>query len=170
MKPPRTDWMKFLADHPAMDIVRLADAQWDELLAALAERSLEEELQQKNRRTDDRVRYEWRVRSLIRTSQPGSREPQTYLVYTRNISRGGIGLIHGMFLHAGTGVVVMLRTRDGACVAISGLVRWCNHLHGRLHEVGVQFEQPIDLDRFLDVKPPSEEPAQEPVENPSDAV
>ena len=67
----------------------------------------------------------------------------------RNLSRGGISLLHNAFIHPGSAVSVSLPRLAGEAKEIPGVVKRCLHRRGVLHEIGVQFETPIDLREFL---------------------
>lgn len=79
----------------------------------------------------------------------------TYQVSTRNISAGGIGFIHDRELKRGTRATVALQPREGPGLILSARVAWCRPLpegagdDGVLFQVGVQFDQPVDVDPFI---------------------
>ncbi len=106
------------------------------------------------RRKSPRVPYRAtpRVTLTIESEQLGKR---TYALIPRNISRTGMSLLHGKFVYDGTPCVVGLKTLDGRMVQVRGKVAWCRLITGRIHEIGIQFEEPIDLGDFV---PPDEEP------------
>ncbi len=74
--------------------------------------------------------------------------PRAFLVCSRNLSRGGVGLLHGGFLHPGTWCQVRLRDLRGAEQTFTGRVAACRHVTGRVHEVGIRFEKPLEIDAF----------------------
>jgi len=67
----------------------------------------------------------------------------------RNLSKGGIGLLHGGFLHQGSMCRVWLPKLTGGTVEVQGVVTRCMHRRGAVHEIGVKFEAPIDLTQFI---------------------
>lgn len=67
----------------------------------------------------------------------------------RNISRGGISLLHNQFVHPGSLVVVSLPTLNGTMKEVMGSIKRCVHKKATLHELGVQFEEPVELREFL---------------------
>ena len=67
----------------------------------------------------------------------------------RNISRGGISLLHNQFVHPGSMVVVALPTLNGTVKEIVGTIKRCVHKKATLHELGVQFEEPVELRDYL---------------------
>ncbi len=74
----------------------------------------------------------------------------TTLAYVpRNISREGIGLLHSSFVYTGTRCVVFLPHPTRGQVAIPGAVTRCRHFKGKIHELGIKFDQPIDVREFL---------------------
>ena len=79
----------------------------------------------------------------------------TYQVSTRNISSGGIGFVHDRPLTRGTRATVALQPPAGPGLVLSGRVAWCRELDDAtadgqpLHQVGVQFDQPVDIDPFI---------------------
>lgn len=68
---------------------------------------------------------------------------------TRNISAGGIALLHSSYLHVGTRVIVEVPGIAIGLASLRGVVRACHHVSGRVHEIGIEFEQRIDLANFL---------------------
>lgn len=72
-----------------------------------------------------------------------------FLVCSRNLSAGGIGFIHGGFLHPGTECRLLLRRHDGSPMALAGQIAHCRHLSGRHHEIGIQFSEKIDPEGVL---------------------
>jgi hypothetical protein len=75
-----------------------------------------------------------------------------FIVRPRDVSASGIGFLHGSFLHPGRACVVALRTIDGEGVLVSGRVVRCRCVRGRIHDVGMHFDKPIDLDNFVGVR------------------
>lgn len=67
----------------------------------------------------------------------------------RNLSRGGVGLLHSAFVNAGVRVAVDLPRRAGGEVRVHGTVARCMHREGIVHEIGVQFDEPIAIREFI---------------------
>lgn len=67
----------------------------------------------------------------------------------RNLSRGGISLLHGGFLHAGSRCRVFLARSGGGSVEVRGEIKRCQHRRGTLHEIGVKFDRQINLREFV---------------------
>ena len=72
-----------------------------------------------------------------------------FLMFSRNLSAGGIGFIHGGFLHPGSECSLLLRRRDGSPMALVGQIAHCRHLSGRHHEIGIQFSEDIDPEEVI---------------------
>ncbi len=89
---------------------------------------------QQDRGTD---RKPWSVRLKVALhEQFGTRELQ---VRTLDLSPGGMAFQIDKFVHAGTRVSVTL---PGAKpIALQGVVRSCVHQSGRMHRVGIQFNE-----------------------------
>lgn len=73
----------------------------------------------------------------------------SYLVRPRNLSETGISFLHGSFLYPGTACSVTLKTIDGEQVLAGGRIVRCRCVRGRVHEVAVQFDSPIDIANFV---------------------
>lgn len=68
-----------------------------------------------------------------------------YVVYSFDLSEGGMGVLHGAFLHEGSSCVVKFKTEDGSPIAVEGRVVRCRLIKGRIHEVGIEFTSRQDL-------------------------
>lgn len=101
-----------------------------------------------DRRIEQRLRFSQQALLFVQIRHPGG-TAGNYLVRTRNLSRTGIGFLHGGFVYNGTSCTVALRTTDKTIVAIEGKVVRCNHVRGHIHEIGVHFDKPIRLGQFL---------------------
>jgi CheY-like chemotaxis protein len=79
---------------------------------------------------------------------PGGSEVSLRLA-CRNLSRGGVGVLHTSFLHPGSACLVELPNENGSVDRIEGMVARCMHRRGTLHEVGIKFKRQIDVSRFV---------------------
>lgn len=102
------------------------------------------------------ARHALSFRCVIRLAPPSQMQADhgTYLIHSRNLSAGGMGFVHDAPLHPGTRCTVGLSPEAGRGMIVPARVAWCRplaeHSHLRaLHEVGVQFDQPVDVDPFL---------------------
>ncbi len=96
----------------------------------------------------EHARMEYQVGDvLIAIKHPGKTVAR-YLVTSRNLSAGGMAFLHGGYLHTGTTCFVLLTDVHGAHVKLVGTVRACRHVSKSLHEVGLEFLEKIDPQRF----------------------
>jgi CheY-like chemotaxis protein len=109
-----------------------------------------EELPRSKSRKRTFTRLNYRKESIpITLCQPGGTEMQVQLA-SRNLSRGGISLLHNCFVYTGTICRVCLTDLTGKKVTLSGSVSFCSHRTGNLHELGVRFTSPIVLRAYID--------------------
>jgi CheY-like chemotaxis protein len=84
----------------------------------------------------------------MRVHHPGG--AATSLNYVpRNISREGVGLLHSSFMYPGTRCEVYLPHPSRGQVQVGGTIVRCRHFRGKIHEIGVRFDQPIDIRDYL---------------------
>jgi CheY-like chemotaxis protein len=67
----------------------------------------------------------------------------------RNLSRGGVGLLHNSYIHPGSRCVVELPNQAGKVDRVDGVVCRCIHRRGTLHEIGVRFNREVDVARYV---------------------
>lgn len=76
-----------------------------------------------------------------------------FCVACRNISRGGMSVLHSAYMHVGTKCRVRLEhLRDGP-QWIDAQVVQCRHVTGRAHDVGLRFTQEVDVSNFIRIDP-----------------
>lgn len=71
------------------------------------------------------------------------------IVATRNLSQGGVSILHSNFMYNGTNITVDLINNIGEIVPRHGTVTRCIHRGGRIHEIGIKFDDEIRLRDFL---------------------
>jgi CheY-like chemotaxis protein len=130
-----------------IDALRLTDAQRQALFSNMEDwvgdyRGVE-------LRDNDRLPYRSQAGLVLKLYHPGG-SVIDYLVRPRNISRHGLGFLHGSYLHVDSRCQVNLRTKSGELLSMSGRVCRCRHVQGRVHEVGMRFDQPVDVSLFAD--------------------
>lgn len=104
------------------------------------------------------------VRIPMQISQPGG-SVATVAVACRNISRGGLSLLHSAYLHMGTRCTFLLPIAGGGAggtggaagyaTAVGRVVR-CQHRRAMIHEIGIAFESPLDVRTLLGLDPLSD--------------
>lgn len=105
-----------------------------------------------NGRREDRRRYQPPQGIVLEVEHPGGSRARL-LVRPRNISRGGVGFLHGGFLHDRSPCRVYLWLSDGGVFRVAAHVAHCRHVSGKIHEVGLKFATSVDLSRLpLDIE------------------
>jgi hypothetical protein len=78
-----------------------------------------------------------------------------FIVRPRDISTGGMSFLHGSFLHIGRACILVLKSISGERVLVSGRIVRARCVRGRVHEIGMQFDTPVDIDDFADARKPA---------------
>lgn len=99
-------------------------------------------------RRSDRHSYR-KNRILVQLQGLNDLSATTYQMKPYDISNTGISLLHGTFVYPGTSCLITLLTLDGETVQIRGAIVRCRLVRGRVHELGVNFSDPIDIDCFV---------------------
>lgn len=97
------------------------------------------------------VRWPYRVAAVEASIyHEGSATNQVYLA-CRNLSAGGISLLHRAYLHKGTKVSLKLPKVNGDSATVPGFVVRCQHVQGTIHELGVKFEHQVQARDFVKI-------------------
>lgn len=97
----------------------------------------------------DFARWPFRHASInLRLVHPGGNEVGLRLA-CRNISRGGISLLHAGYIHPGSQVIVELPRLSGVTTEVHGTIVRCQHRRLTLHEIGVRFNHEIVLRDYV---------------------
>lgn len=131
------------AHNDYVDALRLSDEQQAAIIDELEVAS--HDVPEAKLRKSERHRYVVREGILVQLENSATQ----FVVRPRNISAGGLSFLHGSFIYNGTHCRVTLKTVDGEKVLASGIVRRCRCVHGRVHEVGLQFTNPIEVENFV---------------------
>jgi CheY-like chemotaxis protein len=95
------------------------------------------------------VRWPFRHTDIeVALTHPGGTK-SSVLMACRNLSCGGISLLHNAYIHVNTPVEVLLPHPFRGQVAQVGKVTRCRHRGGLLHEVGVKFAKQINVRDFI---------------------
>jgi len=94
------------------------------------------------------ARQTWRKPLKVTVTHPGG-NTRSVEVVTRNLSCGGLSFLHDGFLHTGTRCDLQLTTTDGAWVDVHATVVRCRYVAGRVHEINLSFDEPVDDSRFV---------------------
>ncbi|MBC7833490.1 MAG: PilZ domain-containing protein [Phycisphaerales bacterium] len=104
-----------------------------------------------NRRKFPRFPYQIPTGMQVEFVRAGESQNK-FVVWPRNVSRFGVGFIHGTFVYNDTTARIDLRTLDHQPVRVEGKVVQCRHIRGRVHEIGIEFEEPILVEQFVPVE------------------
>ncbi len=138
-------------DDIAKRSLQLTEAQWGTLIRTMEGGRGPLVPATLDRRNLDMQRYKMVRRAALRVQHPAG-NVTSHLVRTRNLSAGGLSILHGCFLYPRTMCHVALQTRHGESVAIAAAVQWCRHVSGKSHELGLCFSRMIQVDEFIDPK------------------
>ena len=101
----------------------------------------------------DHARLEYRKHAVeIEVYQPSGGSVQ-FCVACRNLSRGGMSVLHSSYMHIGTRCRIRLRHKIQGDQWIVGEVVQCRHVAGRAHDVGLRFMREIDVNDFVRLDP-----------------
>lgn len=131
---------------PSKELSRTASLDQTQVVAVWDRLDRTAQLVRNDRRRSERHRYRTDAVILyIASPDADVRKDEPILAPTRDISRNGLCFLHGAFLKAGTQCQVVLKTiRDQKWTVHEAQVVRCRGLEGRMHEVGLQFDQEID--------------------------
>lgn len=147
----------------AINTLRLSSEALRSLARVLKQRDALDELELKGRGHRENQRFSIDPpKELTMDLQSDSLARNLYQVFARDLSSQGMSLLHGVFVAPNTRCLLTLRTLDKEPMQIPGLVRRCRLVGGRVHELGVKFEQPIDPRSFLDLCEVEEGAAEKP--------
>lgn len=71
----------------------------------------------------------------------------------RDLSGGGMSILHGAYIYVGTRCTVTLPHPVDGTRAVKGKVVRCEHYRDKIHEIGIRFNAPIDVREFLSLDP-----------------
>ena len=133
-------------DATPADSTRLSDEEKRSLIADLCARQVLEGVRE--RRAVSRVPLVAGTKLTVDFHHPGG-TVISLAVAPRDISAGGVGFLHGAFVHTGTLCRMRIQDGSGCTTYAHGHVVRCEHLRGRVHLVGVRFENELSIDALL---------------------
>ncbi len=99
------------------------------------------------------VRWSFRNASLdLHIIQPGG-SANTCRVACRNISCGGLSVLHSAFIYPGSPCIAHLPRTGGGTNAVPGVIVRCVHVMGMIHEIGIRFNSNIAAGEYVDNDP-----------------
>ena len=100
------------------------------------------------------VRWGFRREAILVTlHQPGGGNPTPLKMACRNLSCGGMSVLHSAYTHIGTRAVVQLTHPCKEPLNVEGAVVRCTHLKGVVHEIGIKFAQKVQARDYVSVDP-----------------
>lgn len=134
---------------PPIDTLRLTSSEYAWLIACLGETAGSTSACVKDggpeRRADRRFRVDRRTLLLCRMANDANRTNH-FALRCYDLSRGGMSFFHGHYIHVDTACDLTLITADRRGVRMAGHVVRCAHVRDHVHQVGIRFDQPLDLD------------------------
>ncbi|MEM6256859.1 MAG: PilZ domain-containing protein [Planctomycetota bacterium] len=96
------------------------------------------------------ARETFECRCLLRLNSAAG----TFIVRSQDISSGGLRFVHGQPLRASTRCTIALQSDNGPGRILSAVVAWCKEIEFfdpevEAWEVGIKFDDPIDIRGFL---------------------
>ncbi|MEM9167080.1 MAG: response regulator [Planctomycetota bacterium] len=96
------------------------------------------------------VRWPFRQESVCLRLFENLGAKREFRVAARNLSNGGVSLLHNSYIYPGTECEVDLPTHgEKELISIGGTVNRCQHISGVVHEIGMGFKEPVDTRHFL---------------------
>ncbi len=89
-----------------------------------------------------------RQRIVVELDPVGTPGRVSYLMKPWDLAAFEIRLLHGTYIHEETKAIVTLMASDDERVRAPGKVSRCRHIEGRVHEVVIQFDTPIEPENF----------------------
>jgi CheY-like chemotaxis protein len=93
-------------------------------------------------------RRSWRKRLKVNVTHPGG-DRRSVEVVTRNLSSTGLSFLYNGFLHSGTRCELQLINSDETWVEVEATVVRCRYIAGRVHEVGLRLNEPVDKSQIV---------------------
>jgi hypothetical protein len=127
-------------DGEYVDVLRLSRAEIGEIVAEI-EASSHQPIGVERRRDPRMARSDFPAILVEMTYTPS--HTGKYRAVSWNVSRKGLGFLHGKFVCPGTKCRVHLATADNDVLTVAGTITHCRLHRGRVHEVGMVFDEPL---------------------------
>lgn len=131
------------------DTLRLSDEQWGRLSDLL---DAQPTAKANNLRRYERVAYR-RLSQIAVAFKRGEDDWATFIVRSLDLSPNGIRFIHGTYTYVGSACRVILKAGSSDLLCVEGVVRRCGLIEGTAHDIGVEFDQTIDIAPFVGEEP-----------------
>ncbi|MEE9404742.1 MAG: PilZ domain-containing protein [Algisphaera sp.] len=134
----------------------LTEADWRLAIHRILEATdPEQEARFASRRREGGDRYFRQAPCMLRTELKNGLVG-VHLVTTRNLSRGGLSVLHGEALEVGASCVLALQPPEGPGMVMNASVEWCRSIDpttendGQAYEIGLRFQSELDVTPFLE--------------------
>ncbi len=111
--------------------------------------SREDKSEGRERRRSRRRLYVTRSGLLVEWDSDHQQE-KLFRVIPRNISEGGIAVLTGAFAYVDTKVRLTFILDGSETLQVTGVVRRCRHVRGKIHDVGIEFDTPLKSGALFD--------------------
>lgn len=133
----------------AVQSVAIDDQQWDTLMAEGVTNKIQFEVVQ-DRRQETRHEHGSVMQMFVGI---GVRDPQRFMVRTRNISRHGVGFVHSRPARRGMRCTLAILTRDQKLTHIKATIASSRSRDDGHYDVGVTFDKAVNLANFTSEAP-----------------
>ena len=131
-----------------IDALRISDADWLECVEEMDYRASHYEGEVDENRTLPRHRYRNIARIFVIFRSPDG-QPQQFKVRAYNLSEKGLGFLHGAYIYKDTPAEIYMQHHINGMTRISARIVHCELVKKRIHQVGAEFDKPIDLSDYL---------------------
>jgi hypothetical protein len=132
--------------HRYLDTLAISREQWLALLDEM-DLSRREAPAAANRRRMRRSPCREVLAVFLNLEHPSGAK-SSFLVRPRDISRTGLGFLHGAYIHPTSKVELILVTPEREVIRKRGEVARCRHVRGKVHEVGLVFDEAFAFEPF----------------------
>lgn len=133
----------------AVQSVAIDDKQWDTLMAEGVTEKIAFEVVD-DRRKEPRVSHGSVMQMFVGI---GVRDPQRFMVRTRNISQHGVGFVHSRPARRGMRCSLAILNRDQKLVHIKATIASSRSRDDGHYDVGVTFDKALNLANFTGEAP-----------------
>lgn len=134
-------------EEDAVDTLRLTDSEWLSYVAEL-DREASRHMPNEDGRQHERMPYR-NVAYVTATLKHLDGRHQKFIIRTHDLSESGLGFLHGNFIYPGSPMRVILHHRVHGLSYHDTIVRRCAHYKRHIHQVGVEFEKPINIEDYI---------------------
>ena len=130
-----------MSDNSYIDLLHLSEEQAVEIVNALQSGGT---CRIDERRQFERLPFQEEALLLCEVKTKGAKKNPQFLVKCVDISAGGIGFLHGAYMHNHTACIITLIGRNKNGFRVEAKVARCRHISGHIHLIGAKFNKPMD--------------------------